>query len=394
MTYKYENGNPTIVLISPESTIDNIFTANPSGQTFKFAAGNYYITNILNISRPNVTFINTASDSRNVHIYQNNSSYDGLNVITNGFTMSYISVHVPYDNKIALIAASANNTTIKFCYFYGNSTGFTIYFAGPKTLTAGASTLNGYYTNNLDTGNIFTYNVVYSNWSGDCISFSLQLNGTFTYNIVRGGRVAIYMCKSTNVSSNTIYDSVTSGIDISLPSNSVTVRGNNIYQCFESGIKISNQLEHGTFVPTDYNILIDGNYIYDCSTNAIEFNDVQTSIVSNNTLISTDIYGMYLLRCKNLNIYNNKISYFVVGIWFEQSNLCNLHDNNFMSIYPGQGQNVIKFVTSNTNTISNNNIKGKIIYDLFSISSDSIGNNITNNPFYEFYSYSEELSNM
>lgn len=379
------------IIITPESNIDNLLNVYPNATNFYFPEGKYYITDILNIDKPGISFIGLPSDPKFVHIFQQNSQKDGLNVIADNFTIKFISIHVIHSGKVALQVASSNNSLFDSCYFYGNKTTFTVYFAGPKSLTEGRSTLNGYSNNVLDTNNIFTNNVVYSQWSGDAVSYSLQRRGQFSGNIIRGGKLAVYMCKSCGFFRNIIYDSTDSSIHVSLPSHTIRIERNTIYECDSSGIKLSNQMEHGPFRTTPYNILIKNNYIYDAKKNAIELNDTDNCRISKNRLYSSDKFGIYVLNSKSITITENKVSYFMVAIWLENGCKSTITNNSFLSVYPNEGENIVKLdLVSNDNVISGNSCKGKIIYDHYIVPSQSMNNTLENNHYSEYYSIAEE----
>ena len=372
-----------------------IYSQNENATTFIFQDGEYYINDILNVTKENIKFIGLSKNPKSVHIIQNNSEKDGLNIITNNFTMQFISVHVEYNDKIALIVASANNLYIDSCYFYGNKTTFTIYFAGPKTLKAGQSTIDGYNNNILDQNNVFKNNVVYSQWSGDAVSFSLQNNGIFHNNIVRGGKLVIYMCKNSDINKNIFYDSINTGIHISFPSHNVSIINNKIYECIASGIKSSNQTEHGFIGKSPYNLIIKNNFIYDAKIYAIELNNAYKCLITGNKLISTDIYGIYVLASSGVTISKNKISYFDVAIWFETTLNSTVMNNTFLSVYPSQGKNIVKLSDdSSYNSIRDNRSKGTIIYDKYINPSKTIGNDIFNNTHEEYYDIAEEMECM
>jgi hypothetical protein len=392
MSYIIDQLTSSITVV-PESNIDDIIIANSTILTFYFPDGKYYLDDILNITKSNIKFIGLSKNAKFVHIFQNNTQRDGLNVIADNFFMQHISVHVPHDGKIALTVAAANNTSIQHCYFYGNKTTFSVFYAGPKSLVAGPDTINGYNNNTLDMNNTFRNNVIYSQWSGDCVSFSLQMNGLVNSNIIRGGKLAVYMCKKCDITNNVIYDSIDSGIHISLPSEYLNILSNKIYECDASGIKISDQTEHGSFTQDKYNIMIKNNYIYDAKTNAIELNDVNYCIIRNNKLISTETNAIYILRSKNIKIDKNKVAYFIVAFWLENSSNCNIYSNKCMSVYPNQGHNVVKLAfNSNNNKIYNNDISGTVIYDKYVIPSNTVGNMEYDNSYYEYYDISEEIN--
>lgn len=382
----------TSITLADGAILDNLLTLHPTVNTFYLESGTFYINKVLHIERPNVKLIGLTNAST-THIKQNNILKDGISVkFADYFEMRNISVHVEHPDKICFTLASCNNTKVEDCYFYGNTNTFCVYYAGPSTLIQGVDTLNAYRGNRLDNYNVFRRNTVYSQWSGDNISFSLQNRGLFTYNIIRGGKLAVYLCRNSWITCNRIYDSSTTGIFISLPTHHTQIKHNIIYECADSAIVARNQVEHGTFTKTPYHILISNNYIYDSKDHSIEFNDVDTATIDSNTLIYTDIHGLYCLRCDNINIINNKISEFKVAAWLEHTSNCILENNNIMSIFPSYGQNVIKLTNaSNNNIIKNNKVSGRILYDMVPVSNDSVGTIILNNETVPYYTYQDEL---
>ena len=382
----------TTLNVLVNSNIDNILIDNPTIDTFIFEPGMYYLTKILKITRPNVNFTGT-TNAKDIHIFQTNVNQDGINVISHFFYMSNISVHVEHPAYVALIVANAHNSIIENCYFYGNPTTFTVYYAGPS-VNAGIDTINAYNNNNLDKSNIFRNNVVYSKWSGDSVSFSLQLNGTFFKNIIRGGKVAVYMCKRTTIRNNVIYDSTSHGVYLSLPSHNVTINKNKIYECANSAIIIKDQVEHGVFVPTPYNINISENFLYDAKFNGIEANNLITATLNNNKLLSSDNNGFYFLNCSDVRIISNTIAYFNVAFWLENTNNCTIDNNSVYSVYPSYGNNVVKFVNSIDNTVSNSNINGTMATNTFYGGNTVNNNTISNDIYNQYYSYNNELSIM
>lgn len=391
MAYIVNNNTVTII---PDSNINDILTENPTINKFYFLEGNYYLNDILNIDRDNVQFIGTLKDTTKSHIIQNNSERDGLNVISDSFEMKYISIHVTYDNKICLTVADADDCCIRNCYFYGNKKSFTIYFAGPKNISEGQETLDAYDNDNLDKNNIFKNNVVYSHWSGDCVSISLQLNCIVTGNIIRGGKFAIYMCKKGDVLKNIIYDSIDSGIHISLPSEKLNIIDNRIYECATSGIKISNQAEHGNFIRKPSYIIVKNNVIYDNKVNAMELNDVDNCTIIKNKFIGSNNYGVYMLRSKNIKIYKNKIAYFTVAFWLENTSKCVLKQNLCMSVYPNEGDTAFKVVNNSINNkIGSNKIMGKLQFipiDIANLEQNTVHDNLHE----EYYTIREERNIM
>lgn len=390
MNYTIDDVDTSIAYIEPESNITSMLTTLPNVNTFIFQKGNFYLDDILVLDRNNIVLKSLYSGSKYVHIYQTNSSKDGIVVNANNVKISSLSIHDNYSGKIALTVAGSNYVTIESCNIYGSDDTFSVYFAGPKNLSAGQSTLDAYAARNLDNINVFRRNVVYTKWSGDSVSFSLQKNGIASSNIIRGGKLAVYMCANCSIERNIIYDSVSNGIHLSFPSNNIIIDGNTIYECQSSGIKLSNQVEHGTFTPSDYNISIICNTIYDSKYYAIELNNAIGILIDKNKFSSTDIYGIYAYQSQNLRIVHNIISYFTVAVWLESASDIYIYENEFNNVYPDQSNNVVKFVDCTTGVVYDNKINGEITYDIFPVTNSTgitIGNNISN----LYYSYDEEL---
>lgn len=384
----------TSVTLNDGYVLDNIFTDYPNATTFIFNKGTYNMNQVLHVTSPNIQFIGATNIPKDVHFMQLNSNMDGLAINANNFVMSGISVHVTYDNKIALTVANASNTNIHDCYFYGNSSSFSIYYAG-KSVPQGAATLLTYYNDNLDSGNVFSGNVVYSLWTGDSIAFCLQQYGKFSSNIIRGGKLSIYLCKHTKVKNNKLYDSSTAGIYVSLPSYKLKIKKNIIKSSDQSGILIKKQLEHGDFLVTSAQISIKSNKIYNAIGNGIELNDCIDVNITNNLIDEVSQYGLYALRCTNINVYFNQLYQSKMIYWLETSSNCNVLMNQCFSIYPSLNVNLIKLVNgSNNNHITNNSVKGQFTVpqsDIISISSNSLNNTINNNSFEKYLTYDEDL---
>lgn len=393
MNYTIDSTNPKIAYIHPGSNIDDIFTILPKVKKFMFEPGDYYLNNILYISKNKISITSTTKIAKDVHIYQNNITKDSIVLdACQNVNISYISIHNTTPGKIVLTERGANDTSVNNCYIYGNATIFSVYYSGPKNLTQGASTLNAYFSGDLDNNNEFYKNVVYSMWSGDNITYALQKNGNFSSNIVRGGRVGIYMCSNVSVKKNIVYDSTSNGIYVSFPSHNIIISNNKIYECESSGIKLANQIEHGDFNSSDNNITISNNSIYDSKYYAVEINDGINIDISDNSFINIKIYGIYCYKCSNINIYNNKLAYFDVSIWLENSSSINIQKNYLYSIYPDEASNILKIINSSSLvTFINNSIGGQIKYELYAIDSTSKNIIISNNTEDPFYTYCEEL---
>lgn len=391
MNYTINASDTTTAYIHDGSVIDTIFTTLPGVNTFIFDKGNYYLNDALLINKNNIVFKSAYCTARDVHIFQNNSQKDSIVINNcNGTKLIGISIHNTHVGKIALTLASVNYSLVESCNIYGNSDTFSVYYAGPKNLTAGQSTLSAYTNKELDNINVFRKNVVYAKWSGDSVSFSLQKNSNFTDNIIRGGKVAVYMCSGCAIENNIIYDSTTNGIYLSFPSDNITIANNKIYECQASAIKMANQVEHGPFTPFNYSIKVSDNKIYDAKFYAIELNYAREITIIDNNFVSTDIYGIYCYQCHNIRVTGNTISYFTVGVWFEAGTNIYIYYNKFNSVYPDESNNVVKMVQSSNGAINDNLIHGNIKYDIFAIDNTNTNIDIGTNPIKDYYTYNEE----
>jgi len=376
--------------VKQNSNIDDIIINNPKTKIFKFREGDYFLNDILLITEKDIKF-KGIGDASKINIYQNNVNKDGLDIEGDNFVMENISIHVPHDDKIAITVAGCNNTIIKKCIIYGNANTFSIFYAGPQ-IHAGEETINAFMENNLDNGNKFLNNIVYSKWSGDAISFSLQSNGEFYNNIVRGGKLAVYMCRNTIVKNNVIYDSTSEGIYISLPSQNVKILNNKIYECESSAIKTADQLEHGIIVFSDnHNISISKNKIRDSGVNCIELNNAKCMTIDNNKITGTNNILLYSLNSREIFFSNNDCAYFKIAIWLEKSYKNIISDNKFYSLYPYQSEYIIQYYSSKENEMINNTIRGMFQNEEL-VNGNSIADNIyDNNDYKKYYTYKEEI---
>lgn len=378
------------VTLKDGDVLDDLLTRFPKATTFYLEAGNYTINKVLHINKSNISLLGL-EDASKIHVFQKNINMDGIAVrYSDNVIIKNISFHVEHNNKVCLTVASCNDTKIEDCYFYGNSNTFTVFYAGPSGLKQGQDTLDAYNKDILDNRNVFRRNVIYTKWSGDNVAFCLQNRGLFTYNIIRGGKAAIYMCKNSWVTMNRIFDCVGNGIFVSLPTFNVQVKYNTLYECADSAIVVRNQVEHGTFPRTPSRLLIRRNYIYDAKDHSIELNDADDVLIDYNTALSTDIYGLYCLRCNNIRVIKNKLSDFKIATIFEQTNNCIVKDNVMMSMYPNYGNSSLKLENSSNNTFTDNNVYGKILFAPTVISSNSLNNKIENNVFHPYYNYELE----
>lgn len=379
------------ILVHAGSTLDGMIAAHPTITNFILQTGDYYINDKLLVDRERVTIKSESGQATDVNIFQNDPNKDSI-VFNHAHRsrMVNLSVHNRHPGRVALTVAGSNLTKVTGCKIYGNPTTFSVYYAGPKDLIEGPDTLQAYDAGELDDGNVFNTNVVYSVWAGDSVSFSLQKNGRFENNIVRGGKVAIYMCRDSSFKRNIIFDSSTNGIFLSFPSHNLTISQNRIYECKHSGIKMANQGEHGPFTESDYNIQVLENNIYDSGIYGIEMNHGHAINISQNKANSTDIFFLYILNTTDVTVQGNTCYNFKVAVWSESSDHVVVDGNTFNSIYPTEGENVVKFVASTNSQISNNVVGGRLVYDYYAIDSASTGISFFGNSRHLYFTYAEE----
>jgi parallel beta-helix repeat protein len=383
--------------VPPESNLNLIF----AGQQWKrvvLVPGNYYLTDILTIDWDGLKLLGRGS-AQEIHIHQLNENRDGISVKSRGVKIRNISLHVPHSKKVALVVASSHQTTVSNCYFYGNDDNFTVYYAGPGTLEAGLDTLEAYRDHRLDRDNVFSHNVVYTNFSGDAVSFSLQENGVFRQNIVRGGKLAVYMCRNTEVSQNCVYDANSQGLFVSLPSHNLSITKNHFYHCQFAGITVKQQLEHidpsGELnARSNYEISISQNTIYDNDHIGIEINDGQDILVNDNHFLHNRFRGIYLLNSNRVILKNNVFSYFLVAIELVNITNSQINSNEFYTIHPQVTERALMMLETDdlmneNNCVCNNRFVGKMtepIHDPNPHDSNIIGQN----EHQEYYSYQQE----
>lgn len=374
------------IILNPinNRNLDNIVSMFDEYNVFYFKQGNYYLSDQLNIIQDNISFIGMTDNANDIHIFQTNSTKNGLNIKGDNFIMTDISLHV--DEAIALTVANSNWSIVEHCHFYGSNNTFTVFYAGKDY---NDNIFNEFNNNNMDSNNYFNFNIIYSKWSGDCVSFSLQYNGSVRNNILRGGKIAIYMCSNCIVSNNKVYDSASHGIICSLPSKNINIINNLIRDCTDAAIGVKMQTEHGPYYEKKQQIMIIGNTINDTKSIGIEINDGDDIKIKNNKLFWTSTTGIYLLNSDTCNVENNTVSHFDIGILLDincKNN--NISLNKLYSVYPDASKHCI-FVENDTenNVITNNHASGICTSDKIKV----LGiNTNTNNAEQDYHTYGEE----
>lgn len=370
--------------------LDNLFEQYPLENVFYFEPGTYYLSQQLNIVKPNIQFIGLSYDAKDVHIEQQNIDANGMNVRADNFTMTHISVHVEDGEMVCLSHSGCNWTNIQNCRFYGSSTNFTIYFAGPQ-FVAGENTINGYLNDTLDMYNCFDNNIVYTKWEGDSVSFSLQKYGSVRNNIIRGGKLAIYMVKDCMITHNNIYDSYAHGIIVSLPSYNLEISNNFIRNPVSAGINVRLQAEHGEYINENHNINIKENTIIASKYIGIEINNGHSINIANNFIKCTEQFSIYLLQSTQNTITDNICVQAIRGILIDAD--CNdniVSNNHIFSVFPKMSDHAIAVLDNcSNNTISDNQFSGRYTSTVIK---DITGNNsFNNNSETTYHDYHDEV---
>lgn len=380
------------VVIDPLDTpnIDHLFNDSTITKTFFFKDGEYTVTKQINISGKNVRMIGLSGNASAVHLIQETVDQNLLNITGDNFTMSDMSLHSEEGDTVCLSQSGSSWSHITNCHFYGSDTNFTVYFAGPD-VAAGQETIDAYTNNLLDTNNIFDNNVIYTKWSGDAVSFSLQRFGSLRNNIIRGGKLAVYMVKDSTISHNYAWDSSAHGIICSLPCNKVEISNNVIRKSSSASISLRAQLEHGDFNTDDHDLVIKNNTITDCKHIGIEVNSGHNIVIDGNVVIAAAQTSIYLLRCSGVSLKNNTCvgSDNIVVIDIE-STLNSVTNNTLYSVFPKESHHaVLVEATSTGNEISSNTTRGRFVS--VPIQEISVGDNVvTNNDHHLYVSQEKE----
>lgn len=360
--------------------LDKLFIMYPNITLFVLKKGIYYLSRPLVIDKEGINIIGESNNAYDVHIYQQTGVDDGIVINANKITIRGISIHVENGENVCLSHFDANWTTVENCKFYGSDSYFTVFYAGPSQLLQGESTINGYENDVLDMHNIFDNNIVYTKWSGDAVSMSLQKYNSFRNNLIRGGKVAIYLCKESKVTNNKIYDSASNGIIVSLPSHNIEISNNTIACSHDGSIVVRPQVEHGEYASINHNIHIFNNVIRDSKYIGIEINNTDLINIYSNSILFSQNYGMYSLNSSNVFIDDNKIISRYRHIGFDNSDDNIIRNNIMWSTYPNLCDHAIILIESSNNRIDDNMFYG--FYTSIPINivpNNNIINNITTN---------------
>jgi len=345
--------------------LDGLIQRHPSVTSFFLRPGTYHLTEQLVIDRENISLqgLGSASD---VHIVQDTPGANGIVITASQVTLHHVSVHAEVGSGIAVTHADVNFVQIEHCHFYGSEEYFAVYLAG-KTHNGGADTLAAFASGDLDHNNTFDNNIVYSKWSGDAVSFSLQRFGSLRNNIVRGGKVAVYMTQDCIVGNNRIYDSTSHGIICSMPSLRLRLTHNHIARSTASGIALKPQVEHGEHQPqADSQVIVDNNTVDGGEYIGIELENSNGVEIRENHVRHVQTTGIYVLRSANVSAHHNHIVGCDRAVFIDvETSGCVFENNEMFSLYPNVSQNAFLIeATSLSTRVANNTTHGPYLSDV------------------------------
>ena len=347
-----------------------------------FRNGHYEIEQPIKIDKNYIEISSENDDPTDVII--TNSKINGYVIILSNchhVTIRGLTLSAKMNTSIALTVENSNHTLVEKCRFFGGDDHFTVYYSGPK-LDAGPPTLNAYDNDILNVNNIFYNNIIYSNWNGDTLAFSLQKFGKVYNNVFCGGKIAIYMVKDSEIFYNKIFDSHSHGIVVSIPSQRLVIIGNYIQSSTSSAINLMNQIEHGPYngiIPIEgHQIVINANVIEDSKHIGIELTDANTVEIKQN-VISNSVNGIYLHKSKSCKVYENNIKSCHIGIAIDVESENNLvSENKILSYYPVLTKwAIVSHLNTSDNKVTDNSFLGQ--YSSNAIEDFGIDNTFLNN---------------
>ena len=311
-----EDGNDwAIVDLSGAGDYTDIASALAAQEQYIYIRdGVYKISTSLKISLENAQFMGESKQGVVIETVEGICA-DMVHIDADGVTVSDITVkQTPSCPWTAIVSGGRSNVTVKDTIVYGSDTMFAIFFAGPEH-AMGQEPIDLVESNQLDENNRVLDNEIYSNATGDVLSFSLQKNGVVSGNTLHGGLIAVFLDRDVVIENNTIFNANSHGIFLSLPSHNVLIRNNIIKDSASSGIKVARQVDHydengDTLTTPDHrsrDIYIIGNTIENARLNALEINNLVDSAVTHNTIIAPDFSGIYAYLSERLYIGHNTI---------------------------------------------------------------------------------------
>jgi len=121
----------------------------------------------------------------------------------------------------------------------------------------------------------------------------------------------------------------------------------------------------GIYIHSSYHN-ITGNYIVS-NSNGIYIEDYGNHIISGNTVLDSEEFGIYIGFCDNNTIQNNTISNNRIGIWNEFCNRDTISENDITNNTEGIMIRVGKYNKINYNNVAHNLVNANFLYFLFGI---------------------------
>ena len=125
----------------------------------------------------------------------------------------------------------------------------------------------------------------------------------------------------------------------------------------------------GIYIHSSYHN-ITGNYIVS-NSRGIYIEDYGNHIISGNTVLDSEEFGIYIGFCDNNTIQNNTISNNRIGIWDEFCNRDTISENDITNNTEGIMIRVGKYNKINYNNVAHNLVNANFLYFLFGINSNN-----------------------
>ena len=369
--------------------------------------GVYYVNDTIQVSADNV-FIEGESATGAVIIQQSMGkdllAISGNNVMIKNLTLDTQS----FQAQAAVVEQGVSGLTIEGNIIYGGGNTFTVFFAGPSSVTAGLQTLMAYRDNHLSNNNKFINNTVTcdTTFTGDAVSFSLQSNGIVSDNRLNGCMLAVYMTRDSQVKGNLIEHSPNHSIYVSLPTENLIVSDNKLIDSTYSGINITPQGEHPYHSINSNNILISDNLIV-ANFNGIGIDGFRNNFqitssedesfsedgllknvkVESNEISIPDYVGIYVIKSDLVDLINNKIN-------FRDCDIASRQIIYATTTYPSSASSGISLeLLVRAANVQGNNIQklkscmfSEVAYSAVSIGLDSVSDStVANNNFANFF---------
>jgi parallel beta-helix repeat protein len=140
-----------------------------------------------------------------------------------------------------------------------------------------------------------------------------------------------------------------------------------------SGFTIQNSKRDfyaaGVYIRSSYHN-ITGNYIVS-NSRGIYIEYYGNHIISGNTVLDSEEFGIYIGFCDNNTIQNNTVSNNRIGIWSEFCNRNTISENDITNNTEGIMIRVGKYNKINYNNVAHNLVNANFLYFLFGINSNN-----------------------